>query len=68
MKDKNLPNNYNFLSLEELTKEANKMVEDLENEKNLYLAQFYLIFFASFFSIIFEIFSFVFSLIFLTSF
>jgi hypothetical protein len=35
MKDKNLPNNYNFLSLEELTKEANKMVEDLENEKNL---------------------------------
>tara|TARA_B100001093_G_scaffold31853_1_gene27565 strand:- start:493 stop:747 length:255 start_codon:yes stop_codon:yes gene_type:complete len=35
MKDKNLPNNYNSLSLEELTKEANKMVEDLENEKNL---------------------------------
>ena len=35
MTDKNLPNNYNFLSLEELTKEANKMVEDLENEKNL---------------------------------
>ncbi len=35
MKDKNLPNNYNSLSLEELTKEANKMVENLENEKNL---------------------------------
>ncbi len=35
MKDKNLPNNYNSLSLEELTKEANKMIEDLENQKNL---------------------------------
>ena len=35
MKDKNLPNNYNHLSLEELTKEANKMIEDLENQKNL---------------------------------
>ena len=35
MKDKNLPNDYNSLSLEELTKEANKMVEDLENQKNL---------------------------------
>ena len=34
MKDKNLPNNYSSLSLEELTKEANKMVEHLENEKN----------------------------------
>ena len=29
MKDKNLPNNYNSLSLEELTDEANKMIEDL---------------------------------------
>ena len=35
MKGKNLPNDYNSLSLEELTKEANKMIEDLENEKNL---------------------------------
>ena len=35
MKDKNLPNNYNSLSLEELTIEANKMIEDLENQKNL---------------------------------
>ena len=35
MKDNNLPNDYNSLSLEELTKEANKMVEDLENQKNL---------------------------------
>ena len=35
MKDKNLPNDYNSLSLEELTKKANKMIEDLENKKNL---------------------------------
>ena len=35
MKDKNLPNNYNSLSLEELTKEANKMIEELESQKNL---------------------------------
>ena len=35
MKDKNLPNDYNSLSIEELTKEANKMIEDLENQKNL---------------------------------
>ena len=35
MKDKNLPNDYNSLSLEELTKEANKMIEDLENQKDL---------------------------------
>ena len=35
MKDKNLPNDYHSLSLEELTKEANKMIEDLENQKNL---------------------------------
>jgi hypothetical protein len=35
MKDKNLPNDYNQLSLEELTKEANKMIEDLESQKNL---------------------------------
>ena len=35
MKDKNLPNDYNSLSLEDLTKEANKMIEDLENQKNL---------------------------------
>ena len=35
MKDKNLPNDYNSLSLEELTKEANKMIEDLEGQKDL---------------------------------
>ena len=35
MKDKNLPNDYNSLSLEALTNEANKMIEDLENQKNL---------------------------------
>ena len=35
MKDKNLQNDYNSLSLEELTKEANKMIEDLENQKDL---------------------------------
>ena len=35
MKDKNIPNNYDSLSLEELTNEANKMVEDLESQKNL---------------------------------
>ena len=35
MKDKNLPNNYNLLSIEELTKEANKMIEELESQKNL---------------------------------
>ncbi len=35
MKDKNLPNNYDDFSLEELTKEANKMIEELENQKDL---------------------------------
>ncbi len=35
MKDKNLPNNYNTLSLEDLTREANKMIEDLEKQKDL---------------------------------
>ena len=35
MKDKNLPNDYNSLTLEELTKEANNMIEDLEGQKNL---------------------------------
>ena len=35
MKDKNLPNDYNSMSLEELTNEANKMIEDLESQKNL---------------------------------
>tara|TARA_Y100000768_G_scaffold102433_1_gene74830 strand:- start:133 stop:387 length:255 start_codon:yes stop_codon:yes gene_type:complete len=35
MKDKNLPNDYNSMSLEELTKEANMMIENLENQKNL---------------------------------
>ena len=35
MKDINLQNNYNSLTLEELTQEANKMIEDLENQKDL---------------------------------
>ena len=35
MKDKNLPNDYDTLTIEELTKEANKMIEDLESQKNL---------------------------------
>ena len=35
MKDKNLQNDYNSLSLEELTREANKMIDDLESQKNL---------------------------------
>ena len=35
MKDKNLPNKYDSLSLEELTTEANRMIEDLENQKDL---------------------------------
>ncbi len=35
MKVKNLPNDYNSLSLEELTIEANKMTEELEKQKDL---------------------------------
>ena len=35
MKDKNFPNDYSDLSLEELTNEANKMIEYLENQKDL---------------------------------
>ena len=35
MKDKNLPLDNNTLSLEELTKEANNIIESLESEKNL---------------------------------
>ena len=35
MKDKNLPNNYNSLTIEELTNQANKMIEELENQNNL---------------------------------
>ena len=35
MKDKNLTNTYESLSLKELIIEANKMIEDLENQKNL---------------------------------
>ena len=35
MKNKNLPNDYNSLSVEELTIEANKMIEELENQKDL---------------------------------
>ena len=33
MKDKNLPNDYNSLSLEELTKEANKMIRRFRKSK-----------------------------------
>ena len=35
MKDKNLTNDYNSLTLEELTNQANRMIEDLENQKDL---------------------------------
>ena len=35
MKDKNLPNNYNEMSLEDLTKEAYDMIEELEKQKDL---------------------------------
>ena len=35
MKDKNLPLDNNLTSLEELTKQANQIVESLENEKDL---------------------------------
>tara|TARA_B100000003_G_scaffold206168_1_gene221153 strand:- start:392 stop:646 length:255 start_codon:yes stop_codon:yes gene_type:complete len=35
MKDKNLPNDYNSLSLEELTMKANEIIEELENQNNL---------------------------------
>ena len=35
MKEKNIPNNYNTLSVEELTNLADNMIEDLENQKDL---------------------------------
>ena len=35
MKDKNLPNNFNSLSLDELTLEADKMIDDLESNEDL---------------------------------
>ncbi|MDB9736319.1 exonuclease VII small subunit [Candidatus Pelagibacter sp.] len=35
MKDKNLPLDNNTLSLEQLTKEANNIIESLESEKDL---------------------------------
>tara|TARA_B100000927_G_scaffold260789_1_gene230583 strand:- start:377 stop:631 length:255 start_codon:yes stop_codon:yes gene_type:complete len=35
MKDKNLPNDYNSLSLDELTDLANRLIEDLESQKDL---------------------------------
>ena len=35
MKNKNLPEDNNFKSLEELTNEANNIIESLEKEKNL---------------------------------
>ena len=35
MKEKNLPDDNNLKSLEDLTKEINEIIEKLENEKNL---------------------------------
>lgn len=35
MKEKNFPNNNNLESLDELTKEAGQIIENLEKEKNL---------------------------------
>ena len=35
MKEKNFPNNNSLKSLDELTNEANKIIENLEKEKNL---------------------------------
>ena len=35
MKDKNLPDDNNFKSLEELTNDANNIIKSLENEKDL---------------------------------
>ena len=35
MKDKNLPDDINLKSLKELTQEANKIIEQIEKEKNL---------------------------------
>ena len=35
MKEKNIPNNYNTLSVDELTNLADNMIEDLENQKYL---------------------------------
>ena len=35
MKEKNFPNNNNLKSLDELTKEVNEIIENLEKEKNL---------------------------------
>ena len=35
MKDNNLPNDYNSLSLEELTIKANEIIEELEDQKDL---------------------------------
>jgi len=34
MKDKNIPDDINLKSLNELTQEANKIIEQIENEKN----------------------------------
>ena len=35
MKDKNLPNKYDLSSLEDLTKEAHRMIKELESQKDL---------------------------------
>jgi len=38
MKEKNIPNNYDTLSVEELTNLADKMIENLENQKDLHVS------------------------------
>ena len=35
MKEKNLPDDYNFKSIKELTQEANDIIDQLENQKDL---------------------------------
>lgn len=35
MKDKNSPNEYSLLTIDQLTNEVNKIIDFLENEKNL---------------------------------
>ena len=35
MNDKNLPDDNNYISVEELTKKVNQIIEQLEKEKNL---------------------------------
>ena len=35
MKEKNLPDDYNFKTIKELTQEANDIIDQLENQKDL---------------------------------